>query len=135
MKLLLAALLGAAIPALAQDPTQAPAMTGIAFDANVSGKTLIWSLVDEPWGTEEYLPNQQVQWARGPESCEIGHWYAQDGQICFAYEGTGSPSCWIFRLGSTGLTADLQGSGAPFLLTETGRSDDGLPCPGPDLGA
>lgn len=119
------------IPAFAQDGA---AMTGAAFDAYVTGKTLSWSWGEQPWGIEEYLPGRRVQWATSPQDCQIGEWYEQDGQICFQYEGREIPSCWIFRQGATGLTADLQGSDGPLLLNETGQSQDGVPCPGPMVG-
>lgn len=132
--LFLVALLATTAGAQAAPGDPGAALTAAQFGAYVTGKTLTWSLGTQTWGTEEYLPNQRVQWATRPGECQIGRWYAEGAQICFAYDGNDSPACWIFRPGSGGLLADLQGPNAPLQLTETGQSDQGLPCPGPDLG-
>lgn len=110
------------------------ALTAEQFDAYVTGKTLFWSFEGQAWGAEEYLPGRLVQWASQPGECQIGRWYEEAGQICFRYDGGGAPSCWIFRATITGLTADLQGPKGPFLLQEAGQTDDGLDCPGPEVG-
>lgn len=125
-----------ALPLWAQDPgvPLGPALTAQEFDAYVTGKTLTWSLGAKVWGTEEYLANRRVQWSSAPGECEVGQWHAEGDQICFAYEGNATLACWIFRAGPVGLSADLQGPEAPLRLNETARSDQGLSCPGPDLG-
>ncbi len=128
---LLALLALLATPAVAQD---APGLSATEFDAYVAGKTLSWALPGQPWGTEEYLPNRQVQWATRPGECQIGTWYESSGQICFSYQDRADTSCWIFRKTDTGLTAELQGPTGPLTLTESGQIAGGMPCPGPEVG-
>ena len=127
----LALLLLLAAPAFAQDGT---GLSATEFDDYVAGKTLSWALADQPWGTEEYLPNRQVQWAAGPGECQIGTWFEAAGQICFDYQDRTDTSCWIFRKTANGLTAELQGPSGPLTLTESGQIAEGLPCPGPEVG-
>ncbi len=121
-----------ATPLAAQDLT--PGLSAQDFDAYVRGKTLTWSLGAQVWGVEEYLPRRQVQWANQPGTCQLGHWYEDKGQICFLYEGDAGAACWIFRRTAAGLTADFQGATGTLHLSETSQSDQGLPCPGPEVG-
>lgn len=127
-----AVLLFLALPAAAQDASAG--LNAEEFGAYVTGKTLIWSFGAQHWGTEEYLSGQGVQWATEPGQCLTGQWFEDAGQICFDYDGVETDACWIFRKTETGLTADLQGPNGPLLLSETGQSDKGLPCPGPEVG-
>jgi hypothetical protein len=52
-------------------PAQSPSMpmTAVEFQAYVLGKALSWSLGDQLWGSEEYLPRRQVQWATSAGEC------------------------------------------------------------------
>lgn len=122
-------LAGRALPAAAID-----ILTADEFESYVTGRTLTWSLGADVWGVEEYLPGRGVQWSPEPGRCVVGRWYAMGEAICFAYEEENLSSCWVFRRGPQGLTADLQGPHGPLLLHESGQSEEGLPCPGPGIG-
>lgn len=124
------ALLGTAMPALAQTP-----LTAEAFEAHVTGYTITYQQFSGIFGIEEYLPGRQVRWSVAEDLCRYGSWYPQGDAICFVYEYDPTPHCWTFWLEAGTLRAlsvnDLPGAE----LTEVDRNDTPLACPGPDVGA
>lgn len=130
MRRLCLALAVAATPALAETP-----LSPEAFEAHVTGKTITYQQFDFVFGIEEYLPGRQVRWSVAPDLCQYGTWYPEGDDICFVYEDDPlTPHCWTFWLRDGALVAlsTLAAPGAE--LTEIDRSDQGLSCPGPDIG-
>lgn len=126
--LTLCAVLASAVPALAQDP-----MTGVEFDAYVTGRTLMYGTGGDPYGGEDYLPGRKVRWSFLDGRCLEGEWYEDEGSICFVYTDNPRPVCWTFYETATGLTAYLDDD-ANQVLYETGVSEEPLFCLGPDVG-
>lgn len=130
MRLTLAALLLAlATPGLAETP-----MTAVEFESHVTGKTLTYQQFDSLFGIEEYLPDRKVRWSTAPNECQYGSWYPQGENICFVYEYDPTPACWTFWLRNGALVALSTDGVAGEELHEVQASDQGLPCPGPDVG-
>ena len=121
--------LASATQALAETP-----MTAAEFDAYATGKTLTYSVADEVYGAEQYLPGRHVVWAFKDDQCADGVWYEDAGLICFAYENMGDPQCWNFYLGASGLRAEFVGDSAGSSLSEVAQSAKPLSCAGPDVG-
>ncbi len=118
----------------ADNATQTP-LTASQFEAYTTGKTLTYSrLGSEPYGAEEYLPGRRVQWAFEGDSCKMGQWYEEAGQICFVYEDNPAPQCWSFFLRDGGLVAQFENDAASAPLYEIAQSDEPLFCPGPQVG-
>jgi hypothetical protein len=113
--------------------SEAP-LSGAAFEAYVTGKTLTFASDGQPYGAEQYLPGRRVLWAFTEDICREGIWYEEEGQICFVYAHAPDPQCWIFWLDG-GLQARFMGDGVATELQEIGQSTAPLPCPGPDVGA
>lgn len=129
MRPILAFLLCAS-PALAETPISAQ-----DFEAHVTGKTLTYRQFDSLFGIEEYLPGRKVRWSTTPNQCLYGSWYPQGDDICFVYEYDSTPACWTFWLKDGALVA-LSVDGLPGEeLHEVDAGTQGLPCPGPDVGA
>ena len=127
------ALIAFALPALAQSP-----MTGAEFDAYTRGKTLTYLESGVPYGTEQYLPGQQVIWAFDGSECLKGRWSEPEaGLICFDYEKAvpSGPQCWRFFETGRGLRAEFAGETEGPDLYETRHSNAPLFCPGPDVGS
>lgn len=82
----------AALALVGAAPAQTP-MSAAAFEAYVTGRTLVYGTAQGPYGIEEYLPSRQVRWSFLDGDCADGHWYPQDGAICFVYEGRETPEC------------------------------------------
>ena len=125
----------AALPLRADPPpaNRGPPLTAAEFDAYATGKTLSYAQFGQIWGTEQYLPGRQVLWSPEGEPCEYGTWYVDQGAICFEYEASSGPNCWLFYRGPQGLIADFVGGGS--LLSEVDQSPEPLNCPGPLIGA
>ena len=125
-------------PALADPPTAAlrldlgTPLTAAQFDAYATGKTLLYAQGGVVWGSEQYLPGQQVLWAFTDQPCEYGQWYAEKGAICFVYEGKPEANCWYFYRGPSGLIARFLGGSS--LLSEVGQTPEPMNCPGPQVG-
>lgn len=110
-------------------------ITAEAFEAHVTGKTLTYQQFDSLFGVEEYLPDRKVRWSTAPNECLYGSWFPQDDKICFVYEYNPDPICWTFWLRDGALVALSETGLAGEELHEVDASDQGLPCPGPDIGA
>ena len=121
--------LALATPAFAETP-----ITAEEFEAHVTGKTLTYQQYEGVFGIEEYLEGRKVRWSTAPNECLYGTWYPQGENICFVYEYDPNPACWTFWMEGGALVA-LSTSGLPGEeLHETNASNQGLPCPGPDVG-
>lgn len=110
--------------------------SGAEFDARVTGKTLYFERGGQPFGAEQYLPDQRVIWAFEEGQCQRGIWYEDtQGDICFLYEGNPDPICWdFFKLPGGGVSARAKG-GHPLNDLRAVREDDApLQCELPDLG-
>ncbi|MBN8632724.1 MAG: hypothetical protein J0L76_17955 [Rhodobacterales bacterium] len=119
----------AASPVLADTP-----VTPETFESHVTGKTLTYRQFDYVFGIEEYLPGRKVRWSTAPNQCLYGSWYPQGDAICFVYEDDPTPACWTFWLKDGALVALSTGGLPGEELHEVDASDQGLPCPGPDIG-
>jgi len=119
-------------PAPAQDSREP--MSGAAFEAYSTGKTLLYSLGGTPYGAEEYLPGRRVRWSLLDGRCAEGVWHeAAPGQICFFYENDPTPACWHFYAGATGLEA-VSDADPALVLREAGQMGEPLRCLGPEVG-
>ncbi len=116
-------------PAFAQSP-----MGAEEFDAYTRGKTFYFGANGAPYGAEEYLDDRRVRWSFLDGKCQDGHWYEEDGLICFVYENQPDPQCWSFRRGTSGLIAQFRNDAAEATLYEVETSDEPLMCLGPEIG-
>lgn len=116
-------------PALAETP-----LTAEEFEAHVTGKTITYQQYTNVFGIEEYLPGRKVRWSTSPDECLYGSWFAEADKICFVYEYSPTPICWTFWLKDGALVALSENGIAGEELHEVDASDQGLPCPGPDIG-
>ncbi len=105
-----------------------------AFDALTRGKTFYYGESGQPYGAEEYLDNRRVRWSFLDGRCMEGHWYEADGMICFTYEDTPEPHCWVFEQGERGLIAQFMGETGATELYEMQQSRAPLQCEGPEVG-
>jgi hypothetical protein len=121
--------LALATPALAETT-----ITAEVFEAHVTGKTLTYQQFDNVFGIEEYLPGRKVRWSTAPNECLYGSWFPKGDKICFVYEYNPTPVCWSFWLQNGALVALSETGLAGEELYEVAASDQGLPCPGPDIG-
>ena len=122
-----------ALCATAATAADAP-VTPDGFDALSRGRTLVYSDGDRPYGIERYLPGRRVIWAFVGEECREGHWYAEDGDVCFVYEDNPVPQCWTYFNTPEGLKARFRGdpAGAPMITIRDSAGP--MPCEGPMLG-
>ena len=122
----LALALSLASPALAQETMDAE-----AFDAHVTGRTIVFSsLGREVFGIERYMDGRRVMWSSEVGRCLFGIWYESKGDICFRYDDDPDPHCWTMWDTTDGLVAALSGGTAPLLIREEPERDDPLICDG-----
>ncbi|MCV2868128.1 hypothetical protein OEW28_05755 [Defluviimonas sp. WL0002] len=116
-------------PVLAADDSP---LSAEEFEARTTGRTITYSSGGTYYGTEQYLPDRRVIWTFG-DFCREGRWEAVGEMICFTYEDSPEPSCWIFRAHGGGLAAwsDDDPSGEP--LVSTYQSHAPMAC-GPKVG-
>lgn len=129
MRLTLLALALAATPAFAEPP-----LTAEEFEAHVTGKTVTYQQYQNVFGIEEYLPGRKVRWSTAPDECQYGSWFPEADKICFVYEYNPTPICWTFWMKDGALVALSETGIAGEELYEVDATDQGLPCPGPDIG-
>jgi hypothetical protein len=129
LQMMLAATMLAATLARAETPLDAE-----AFDATVTGRTLIYGTEAGPYGIEEYLPGRRVRWSFLDGECVEGHWYPQDDAICFAYEGRATPECWRFFRDDGRLGARPTGDPKSAPLYVIADSPAPMVCRGPRVG-
>jgi hypothetical protein len=108
-----------------------------AFEAMSEGRTLYFSLDGEAFGAEQYFPGRRSLWRFADGTCDRGRWRAEGERICFVYERTPWPQCWIFLRRGEGYTASLvqDGAEAGLVLELSGSDTEPLACPGPDVGS
>ncbi|SEN43180.1 hypothetical protein SAMN04488003_11646 [Loktanella fryxellensis] len=112
-------------------PAMAEPLDAAAFAAYVTGRTLVFAARDgSVAGVEAYGPDRSVTWSSVPGQCQQGRWFAQGGQICFAYDGDPLPKCWVVSRTAGGLQAVSTGG---TMLVEAQEADTPLVCPSPDL--
>jgi hypothetical protein len=109
-------------------------LTAEEFEAYATGKTLTYASNGQVYGVEQYLPNRRVRWAFVDDTCRIGHWYEDAGEICFVYEHDATPQCWTFQLREGALTARFMSDPPETELKEVNQTPDPLACTGPDVG-
>lgn len=129
-------LTGFATPPAAETLTPAAdaPMTASEFEAYATGKTLSFAEGGTVWGSEQYLPGRRVIWAFTEEECQYGHWYEDQGNICFVYDDNPAPQCWRFFREADGLRALFMGAEGGTSLSEVAQSTEPLSCPGPEVG-
>lgn len=130
-----AALLAAVVlwPGVAQ--AEGPITTAPAFDEATRGRTFHYTRDGQPYGTEQYLPDQRVIWAFTGDDCLRGHWFANAGAICFVYEDDpGVSQCWTFRQTGAGLEGKVVGATETSPLIARRSSPEPMACMGPDVG-
>jgi hypothetical protein len=131
--------LALALPLAAPVSAQAP-MTGVEFEAYVTGRTLTFAENGVVYGIEEYLEGRRVRWAFVEDECQEGTWYeAQvEGQpmICFVYEhAPDNEQCWTFYRTARGLKARFMNEPEARELYEVQQSREPMMCLGPRIGA
>jgi hypothetical protein len=109
-------------------------MTGQEFEDYATGKTLTYASNGQVYGVEQYLPNRRVRWAFVDDTCRIGHWYEDAGEICFVYEHDATPQCWTFQMEGGKLMARFVSEPSETELKEVNQTDAPLACTGPDVG-
>jgi hypothetical protein len=138
LRLLAAAILLAAGPALAEQPPKvAPglaagdALGAAAFEDLVEGRVLTYRFEDgTTWGHERYYPGRRVTWFPAETGeCLEGKWYeagpVDSPSICYDYVGDpASPHCFPFFLDEGRLL--YQDGGLTLSVTELGP-EHGLP--------
>jgi hypothetical protein len=129
MRHLIATLILAATPALAETP-----LTGPEFDAATVNSTITYDYGGGLFGTEEYLPDRRVRWAFEGDLCIYGTWYEQGDQICFDYENDPTPACWLYFNEAGKIRGRYMGDGGGWEILESSRDGGPLPCAGPDVG-
>ena len=125
----LAALALCATPLGAAEP-----LTGAQFEAYTTGKTLYFGQAGQDYGVEQYLDNRRVRWSFLDGKCKDGYWYESGPQICFVYEDSETPHCWLFFRAPGGLRAQLADGSSGSDLYEARNDDKPMLCYGPDIG-
>ena len=130
-RLAMAAMLASALPAAA-----ASLLGADEFERMSTGRTLLFSQSGIPYGAEQYLPDRNVIWQYMDGSCDRGYWYEDGPALCFVYDGSPDPQCWVFESREGDFFARLAGTqgGDPSELRLAGRTDKPLSCRAPGLG-
>lgn len=130
--------LALATPALAPAdeilPVADAPLSASEFEAYATGKTLSFAQDGVVWGAEQYLPGRRVIWAFTEDECQYGHWFEDQGNICFVYDNDPEAQCWRFFREAGGLRAIFMGADGGTSLSEVGQSSEPLNCPGPEVG-
>jgi len=104
------------------------------FDRLTAGRTVHWTALGRPYGTEQYLPGRQVLWAVEGGDCQRGRWWAKGAEICFSYEGDPAPKCWTITREAQKLAARPVDDPGGIPLIAASDSDRPLACRGPRVG-
>ncbi|WP_157981995.1 hypothetical protein [Oceanicella sp. SM1341] len=127
---LVAALLCAAAPALADDP-----MSAEEFRQLSEGYTLTFERDGEFYGAEQYMPGNHSRWQDGSGECQEGRWFELNGALCFTYEGNPMPQCWhVYRRDGEVVVRSERDPDGLAELQMSGRDTKPLNCPGPRTG-
>lgn len=112
-----------------------PLDTEEKFQSYVGFGTMFFHLGDgRVHAAETYLRNRRVRWSLQEGTCLEGEWWAQDGLICFDYEGTPDTQCWKVEVTPDGLTATSDEPGDPLVIYEAKGVEGEQTCAGPDVG-
>ncbi|HHB80451.1 MAG TPA: hypothetical protein ENK83_01695 [Aliiroseovarius sp.] len=112
-----------------------PLLDGAGFAAATQGNTFVFSLDGVPYGAEQYLPGNRVNWSFLDGRCLAGHWWQEAQKICFAYEDRpGENQCWEFWQEGGGLRTRFTGDGAGGAVYSAQIAPEPLYCMGPDAG-
>lgn len=132
MRTLVAALILAAAPALAQE-----IVSPDEFRDYAEGYTLYFSQDGAPFGAERFEPGGKARWRFNDGSCMRGVWRPHGAQLCFLYEmDDGGPQCWRMLRDEEGMFARLlDGEGAGMEIRITRRDRAPLLCGAPGRGA
>jgi hypothetical protein len=119
------------LPALADTP-----LTGAAFEAMTTGRTMDHLLSGDVYGAEHYFAGRRVCWAFADGRCLDGMWYEKGSQICFAYEDGTGPECWTYFRDGDDIRAiaaedDIDAPAAPVQMT---GAETPLAGSGPEVG-
>ena len=104
------------------------------FEAYANGKTLYFAQQGTPYGVEQYLPNRESIWQYDDGTCTRGTWYEKGSEICFVYEGDGTPQCWTFLKKGDRFAARATGREPEADLDVIWRDERPISCKGPDIG-
>jgi hypothetical protein len=107
-----------------------------AFEALSEGRTLHFSLDGQPFGSEQFFTGRRSLWRTPDGLCEAGVWRSEGDVICFEYDATPEPQCWIFLREGSDLKAERVEDGAPAgpAVDLSFIDNSPLPCPGPLVG-
>ena len=112
-------------------------MTPDAFEAASIGRTLHFTYMGQPFGSEQYFSGRRVLWRFSDGSCQQGSWWGEGSRICFDYANGDGAQCWAFHPRPSGFAAALleNGSETGFVLDLAFSTPRRLTCPGPDVGS
>jgi hypothetical protein len=129
--------LALALALLATTAAAQQAMTPQDFESAATGRTLHFTWLGQPFGSEHYFEGRRVLWRFADGSCQRGRWWDEGDRICFAYENGAGPQCWRFLPRAGGFAAALveQGAETGFVLELAGSDTAPLDCPGPWVGS
>jgi hypothetical protein len=131
-RLALALLLLAAAPAAAEG-----VLSGEAFERLSAGRTLHFSHLGQPYGSEQFFSGRRSLWRHADGSCAEGRWREVDGMICFSYDADPGWQCWELAERAGRVSAELVegGAGTGLVLDLERIAEDRLDCPGPEVGS
>lgn len=109
-----------ALPSLAADEA---VVSPEDFRDLVKGRTVHYTLDGEYYGSEQFYGDDQATWQNPGGSCEHGHWWEAQAELCFRY---GNVSCWkVYESGGdrhavsrSGLRVEIEGIDDRPLLCE-----------------
>ena len=129
MRMLLAALVLLAGPALAQE-----VVSPDEFRDYAEGYTLYFERDGAPFGSEAFEPGGHTRWRYTDGTCVRGVWRPHGAQLCFLYESDdeSGPLCWRMLRDAGGLLARLlDGDNAGLEIRVTRRDHAPLLCGAP----
>jgi hypothetical protein len=137
MRLVLLLALNAALILTAAPATAQTKLSPEAFEALSEGRTLHFSLDGLPFGSEQFFTGRRSLWRTPDGQCEAGVWRSEGDVICFEYDGTPEPQCWLFLQEGSDLRAERVEDGAPAgpAVDLSFIDNTPLPCPGPLVGS
>jgi len=110
-------------------------LDGAGFRAATEGRTFVFGTDGTPYGAEQYLPGDRVNWSFLDGRCLAGKWWEQDRKICFAYEDRpGEALCWEFWRQGDHLMARVADGQSDAVTYSAQTAPEPLYCMGPDAG-
>ena len=112
-----------------------PLDTAAKFEAYVRARTIFFHLGEgQIYASERYMADRRVRWSLLEGACQEGEWWAQDGLICFAYEGNANAQCWKVDLTPEGMRATSDDAINPLVIYEAQGVTGDQTCTGPRVG-